>query len=204
MTSIPDYVDLDEFDRQKALYGPFTDTVRELVDATIRTEVDDEVIREVQATIAAATAKLRARQLDGAFGRRFTPTGQSVMWGNAGVGLRNAIAPPLVFESDESGRHWTDVNLGAAYEGPPGLVHGGVCALVLDHLLGVTASKGTRRFTGTLTLRYLRGTPLGPVHATATIVGVDGRKATVRGTLSDPDGVTVEAEGIFISPAAPN
>ncbi|TQF68233.1 PaaI family thioesterase [Rhodococcus spelaei] len=195
-------IDLDEFARLKALYGPLAESVRELVDATIRTEVDDEVIREVHAEIEAATAKLRARQLDGSFGMRTTVTGETFSWGNASVGLRNAVAPPLVIESDGAGRYWTQVTLGAAYEGPPGLVHGGVCALVLDHLLGVTGSADARRLTGTLTLRYRRGTPLGPLHAEARVASVDGRKATVRGTLSDAEGVTVEAEGIFVAPAA--
>ena len=153
----------------------------------------------MHAEVTAATAKLRARQIDGAFGMHRTTTGERFAWGNAGVGLRNALAPPLVVESDDTGRHWTSVTLGAAYEGPPGMVHGGMCALVLDHLLGVTASADARRYTGTLTLRYVRATPLGPVHAQASVVAVEGRKATVRGTLGDADGVTVEAEGVFIS-----
>ncbi|MFC9790684.1 PaaI family thioesterase [Rhodococcus sp. NPDC127528] len=195
-------IDTTELNRRRALYGPLTESVRELVDATIRTEVDDAVIREVHAAVTAATAKLRAKQIDGGFGMRFTADGESIAWGNAGIGLRNAIAPPLVIESDDSGLHWTEVTLGAAYEGPPGLVHGGVCALVLDHLLGTTASSVEPRFTGTLTLRYRRGTPLGPLRAEARIDRNEGRKTVVLGTLSDEGGVTVEAEGIFIGPAA--
>lgn len=200
MNLIHDDIDDDELERRKALYGALTDTVRELVDATIRSEVDDETIREVHAEIAAATAKLQAAQLDGPFGMRTTATGETYSWGNAGVGLRNALAPPLVIESDGTGRYWTDVTLGAAHEGPPGHVHGGVCALVLDHLLGVAGSGAERRVTGTLTLRYVRATPLGPLRGEATVVSVEGRKATARGTLSDSRGVTVEAEGVFITP----
>ncbi|WP_043807353.1 PaaI family thioesterase [Rhodococcus triatomae] len=196
-----DDIDRDELERRKALFGPLADAVRDLVDATIRTEVDDAVIKEVHTEIAAATAKLRATQIDGAFGMRRASTGEQFAWGNAGVGLKNAIAPPLVIERDDTGRHWTDVTLGAAYEGPPGHVHGGICALVLDHLLGVTASAAARRFTGTLTLRYVRATPLGPLRAEADVVSVEGRKGTVRGTLSVATGVTVEAEGIFVAPA---
>ncbi|MFC4604316.1 PaaI family thioesterase [Rhodococcus kronopolitis] len=194
-------IDTDELNRRRALYGPLTAAVRELVDATIRTEVDDETIREVHATVAAATEKLRAKQIDGGFGMRFTADGESFAWGNAGMGLRNAIAPPLLIESDDTGLHWTEVALGAAYEGPPGLVHGGICALVLDHLLGTTASSVEPRFTGTLTLRYRRGTPLGPLRAEARIDRNEGRKTIVVGTLSDAGGVTIEAEGIFIGPA---
>jgi acyl-coenzyme A thioesterase PaaI-like protein len=55
--------------------------------------------------------------------------------------------------------------LQALYE--PGLVHGGMCALVLDQLLGEAASDGLTKplFTGTITLKYLRGTPLGLLRA---------------------------------------
>ncbi|MFD4180922.1 PaaI family thioesterase [Rhodococcus sp. NPDC058514] len=194
-------IDTAELDRRRALYGPLTQAVRDLVDATIRTEVDHGVIREVHAEVVAATAKLRARQIDGGFGMRFTADGEPMAWGNAGIGLRNALAPPLSVEADDNGVHWTEVTLGAAYEGPPGQVHGGICALVLDHLLGTTASSIEPRFTGTLTLRFRRGTPLGPLRAEARIERNEGRKTVVVGTLSDADGVTVEAEGIFIGPA---
>ena len=72
----------------------------------------------------------------------------------------------MVIHHDGDGRCWSEFTLGAAYEGPPGLVHGGICALVLDHLLGEAASEGLTkpRFTGTITLKYLRGTPLGPLR----------------------------------------
>lgn len=194
-------IDAAELDRRRALYGPLAAAVRELIDATIRTEADEDVVREVHADIAAATAKLRAKQLDGAYGMRMTTSGESVAWGNAAVGLRNAIAPPVVINTDPDGLHWAEFTLGAAYEGPTGLVHGGVGALVLDHVLGVTASSVTPAFTGTLTLRYRRGTPLGRVRAEARVDRIEGRKIIAVGTLSDADGVTVEAEGIFIRPA---
>lgn len=64
----------------------------------------------------------------------------------------------------EDGRCWTEFTLGPVYEGPPGLVHGGICALLLDQLLGeaATSQLSKPKFTGTITLRYLRGgTPLG-------------------------------------------
>lgn len=202
MQFITEDVDAAELDRRRALYGPLTEAVRELIDATIRTEADPHVIEQVREDIAAATAKLRARQLDGAYGMRMTTGGESVAWGNAAVGLRNAIAPPVVIHAEDDGLHWAEFTLGAAYEGPSQLVHGGVCALVLDHVLGVTASSITPSFTGTLTLRYRRGTPLGPLRAQARIDRTEGRKTIVIGTLSDADGVTVEAEGIFIGPAA--
>ena len=102
-----------------------------------------------------------------------------------------------------TGACWAEFNLGLAYEGPPGLVHGGICALVLDHLLGEAASDGLTKpkFTGTITLRYLRGTPLGPVRAEAFVERIEGVKTYARGYLCDAEGHTVEADGVFIQPA---
>ena len=80
----------------RAVYEPLTQSVRELIDATIRTEVAAEAIAAVQAEIDAATAQLRAQQLEGSFGIRFGAHGSEMPWGNAVIGLRNPIAPPVV------------------------------------------------------------------------------------------------------------
>jgi acyl-coenzyme A thioesterase PaaI-like protein len=191
----------DEVERQRAVFGPLTQSVRELVDAVIRTEVDDDELRTARAEIEAITERLRKRQMDGAFGVRFNSQGGSRAWGNSVVGLRNAIAPPLDMVRDPAGRASADFHLGAAYEGPPGLVHGGVAALILDQALGEAAGAGGKPgMTGTLTLRYRRGTPLGDLHCEAHIDRVEGIKTFARGSLSDAEGVTVEAEGVFIMP----
>jgi hypothetical protein len=54
--------------------------------------------------------------------------------------------------------------------------------------------------TGTLTVRYRRGTPLGDLRGEAHIERVEGVKTFVVGHLADAEGVTVEAEGVFILP----
>ena len=188
--------------RLKAIYGPLADSVRELVDATIRTEADAQTIAEVQRGIDAAVARLRERQIAGAFGVRHTTSGETMGWGNAVIGLRNALAPPVITHRDDTGRVWADFVLGAAYEGPPGHVHGGVLALILDHLLGEAASATDRkpRFTGSITIRYLRATGLGPLHVEAAGTRTDGVKTYCSGQISDAEGITVEAEGVFILP----
>jgi acyl-coenzyme A thioesterase PaaI-like protein len=109
----------------------------------------------------------------------------------------------MIINHEDDGRCWSEFGLSAAYEGPPGWVHGGICALVLDHILGEAASEGltTPKFTGTITMKYLRGTPLGPLRAEAFVERSEGVKTFARGYLSDADGITVEAEGIFVRPA---
>ena len=167
----------------------------------IRTEVDDDEIAAAQAEIEAITKRLRERQIPGSYGVRFNAAGEGRAWGNAVVGTRNAIAPPLKIHHDSSGRAWSEFHLGAAYEGPPGLVHGGVSALILDQMLGEAAGAGGKPgMTGTLTLRYRRGTPLGELSAEAHIDRVEGIKTFAVGHIADAEGVTVEAEGVFILP----
>ncbi len=191
----------EEVDRMRAVYQPLADSVRDLIDATIRTEVDADEVAAATAEINALAARLRARQIDGAYGVRYTTAGDRMAWGNPLVGIRNPIAPPLVIKRDAAGGVLTDFVMGAPYEGPPGHVHGGMSALVLDHVLGEAASDGlTPRFTGTITMRYLRTTRLGRLHAEARIDRTEGVKTYVVGHLADEEGVTVEAEGVFITP----
>ena len=193
-------LDAEQVARLRAVFGPLTESVRDLIDATIRTEVDADAVAAAKAEIDAATARLRSRQLDGPFGVRLSEGGQ-MPWGNPVIGLRNPIAPPLLIHRTDDGRVVTDFHLSAAYEGPPGHVHGGVSALVLDHLLGEAASSAEHpRLTGTISLRYLRTTPLGDLHAEARIERTEGIKTYAVGHLADADGVTVEAEGVFITP----
>jgi acyl-coenzyme A thioesterase PaaI-like protein len=190
-----------EHERLQVLYSPLTDSIRRLVQAGIQSGADEATIREAQSLVDAAVEKLggvgKPDQVRLAVGKR------PVVWGNPVTGFRNAIAPPLVVHEDSDGLWWSEFELGEQYQGPPGWVHGGVLALVLDQLLGEAASDGLTKplFTGTITLRYLRGTPLGRLRAEAAIERTDGYKTFVSGHMSDAEGKTVEAEGIFIKPA---
>jgi hypothetical protein len=88
------------------------------------------------------TATLEREQRRATSTLRHEATGRPLAWANPAVGLRNAIAPPMVIIHGDDGRCWSEFTLNAAYEGPPGWVHGGICALVLDHILGEAASDG--------------------------------------------------------------
>jgi acyl-coenzyme A thioesterase PaaI-like protein len=195
-----DNLSVTEVERLRGIFGPLTESVRDLIDATIRTEVDADVVATAKAEIEAATARLRGRQIEGPYGVRISENGL-MPWGNPVIGLRNPIAPPLVLHRAPDGGVSSDFHLGAAFEGPPGHVHGGISALLLDHVLGEAASDGTSpRLTGTISMRYLRTTPLGDLRVEARIVRTEGIKTYAVGHLSDADGVTVEAEGLFITP----
>jgi len=198
-----DVISAEEYVRQRASYEPLTDAVRRLIDAAIHTAVDDVTAQEALGHLTAATELLEREQRSATSTLRHADTGRPLAWANPAVGLRNAIAPPMLIEHEADGSCWSEFTLGRAYEGPPGWVHGGICALVLDHILGEVASEGLTqpKFTGTISLRYLRGTHLGRVRAEAFVERSEGVKTFARGYLRDAEGVTVEAEGVFIKPA---
>lgn len=191
-----------EYNRLRSIYEPLTESVRALVDATIRTTEDAETLAAVQKDIEAAVQRLRRNQIDGTNGETLIANGETADWGNAVRGIRNAIAPPVFSHMDEAGRVSADFHLGAAYEGPPGHVHGGVSALILDQLLGQAACPDRiPRFSGTITYKYLRPAALGTFHAEAFRTHTEGAKTYCSAYIADTDGaVLVEAEGVFIMP----
>ena len=79
------------------------------------------------------------------------------------IGPRNPIAPPIELQVKDRAVH-AETSFAPQYTGPPGSVHGGVIALVLDELLGyVNLANATGGYTGMLTIRYRALTPIEPV-----------------------------------------
>ena len=114
--------------------------------------------------------------------------------------MANPLSPPVTIRVE--GDHIEgQVTFGAAYEGPPGCVHGGYLAAAFDEVLGSAQSLGGRPgMTGTLTVKYRSPTPLHtPLRFTSWVSGVEGRKIFTVGQCHAGDLLTAEAEGIFIS-----
>jgi len=125
---------------------------------------------------------------------------QRTFWRDPVIGRSNPIAPPVDIEIRDhvvTGR----ATLGLAHEGPPGYAHGAVIAGIFDQILGLAnLASGNVGMTGTLTVRYIRPTPL---HTDLVFEGktasVEGRKIFVIGTLHAADILTAEAEGVFVN-----
>ena len=118
-------------------------------------------------------------------------------------GRRNPVAPPI--------RMWRDGDevrgeavFSPTYAGPPNSVHGGIIAAVFDELLSMAnVISGSAGFTGTLTIKYLRHTPLDrPIELWAVNERSSGRKQFSRGEMRVDGQVTASAEGLFIRPAS--
>ncbi|MCV2490346.1 PaaI family thioesterase [Geodermatophilus sp. YIM 151500] len=187
-----------------AAVGGLGSALRELVDAAVRTTVGAAELRAATDAVRAVSGRLATAQrpptqlpaLDDvrAFRRVYNPV--------SGVG--SALAPPLVLRRAEGGV-LGDVSLGSAYEGPPGYVHGGVSALLMDQLLGAaTISAGLWGMTARLELDYRRPVPLRtPLRLTARVVEDAGRRSVVTGTVAladEPGRPLVEGRGVFVMP----
>ncbi len=117
----------------------------------------------------------------------------------------NPMNPPMDISLDDEGRVHGRTWLGLQYEGPPNTVHGGIVAHLLDQMLGYanTVNK-IPGFTGTLSIRYLRPTPLfTDLDITAMPVRNEGRKIFTEGKIIANGEVTAEAEGVFLRPEIP-
>jgi acyl-coenzyme A thioesterase PaaI-like protein len=182
-----------------------TQQVRDLVDAVLLTDVPRDEIVEITAELAALTDRLRALRRTSRHSLGFDAEGVPRHAGNAVTGSANPYALPLVSQVTQDRTIRAELSFRQIHEGPPDWVHGGVSAMILDHVLGQAAAvAGGAGMTGTLTLRYVRPVPYGePLVASAEYVRSEGRKSWVAGRIALPDGTPlVEATGLFITPRA--
>ncbi|WP_067662748.1 PaaI family thioesterase [Nocardia miyunensis] len=177
--------------------------VRRIIGALARTAPDD-------GGLPAAAAELQriAEALEGR--TRPVPAHLSEMWRGEGIarhdpatGPENPLAPPLTMR--DVGDGWAEgvVTLGLPYQGPPALVHGGVCGLLLDAALAVANQlAGVGGMTAQLDITYRRPTPLYvPLTVRARQLRREGRKLFTIGEIVADGQVTVSARGLFICAA---
>jgi len=194
----------------------FNASLRELIEAT-RTSRLGEVteLTALQAEIDQIPEKITAAHVPGlrmqaTLDETFVSEGLPAPFGafeNAAeffpyspvIGPLNPISPLATF-SVEDGQVRGEVKLGAAYNGPPGSVHGGIIALILDELLGSTClAADVAGFTGTLNVRYEQTVPLDTtVQLHGWVERTEGRKTFAIGEIRHGDTLLSRAEGIFI------
>lgn len=117
-------------------------------------------------------------------------------------GKRNPIAPPVRLWKTGESEVGGEIVFSPTYAGPPDSVHGGIIAAVFDEVLAMAnVISGLAGFTGTLTIRYRRKTPLNtPIELWGKNIKQDGRKQVCRGEMRVNGEVTAVAEGLFICP----
>ncbi len=89
----------------------------------------------------------------------------------------------------------------ALFEGPPGVVHGGFVASMLDALLStLVQAQEIRAVTVRLDVRFLRAVETGtPLHLRGTVEAIEGRKVRAVGRIHAEDDLVAEAEGLFVT-----
>ena len=174
------------------------EAVRELASVMAVTDVAASDMAQAAAAVRELTERLRERQLDDV---PRTPYDEAVGATDYGWHLDNPALPGLamVFEDGRATATIAD-GLGKAYAGPPGKLHGGVGALLLDVLLSsLVQHHGVRAVTASLTVDYRAATPLDvPLRITGEIVARSGRKIETVGSLWCGEVATVEARGLFV------
>lgn len=183
--------------------GELAERTRELIESVVLTDVDDAELAAISAEVAALNERLAVARRPKPPVATMDPSGLIRHPASPVTGNVNPIAPPIEMIAQPDGTVRTEFTLSSVYEGPPGLVHGGISALILDHLLGAAAAaNGTPGMTATLSMAYRRPTPYGvPLVAEARAVRSEGRKTFVDGRITGPDGrPTVEASAMFILP----
>jgi acyl-coenzyme A thioesterase PaaI-like protein len=96
------------------------------------------------------------------------------------------------------------VHVDPMFQGPPGRVHGGVVALLIDELMGtVNRIVGRRAYTARLAVDLRAPAPIATeLTLRAWLHDVRGRKITIRADGRSVEGVFVEAEALFVAPSA--
>ncbi len=184
--------------------------LRGLCAELVTSDAPDELFHEAAEAVEAYVERLRAeprrvrrvagsleeemRQGDGGYHygdmADFSPVG----------GEANPLAPPVRLYKESGDVLVGKMMFSAAFEGGPGVAHGGFVAAAFDELLGLTQSlTGKAGMTARLKVRYRSPCPLqrelrleGRVHKT------EGRMIVARGTMHAGERLVADSEATFI------
>lgn len=173
--------------------------IRELVEASVLADDGAVDLFAAAARIEAVTGSLRrgakdSPQLLASLG------GGWVSVNNPVEGMGNPLAPPLVWRRVGADSVLAECVFSAVHEGPPGRVHGGWVAAVLDHAVGRgVAAAGFPGMTASLAVNYHEGTPYGvPLHVEGRLVRREGRRLHAAAEIRAGDQVTATATAVLV------
>jgi acyl-coenzyme A thioesterase PaaI-like protein len=182
-------------------------SLRRLMDAAVMTCADDAELEAAIAQIDALAAQLEGRDSERLRDAMPWPEATRMQRGdrphNPVIGIANPLSPPMPVRVLDDNSVVSEITMRPIHEGPPGSVHGGWVAALLDQLLGIANTVvGVGGMTAELTIRYRKGTPFGvPLTIRARTDSVDGRKIYASGEIVAAGVVTAEATGVFIRPS---
>lgn len=132
---------------------------------------------------------------------KMTPMKHSAQSRCFGCGPANPTGLQLEFLLAEDGCAVSLPTIPDCFEGPPGYLHGGIIATLLDEAMSKsTRALGLTTVTGQIEINYLR-----PVHSATQIrlegrlLRSEGRKHFTEGRILDPKGRTLAtSKGLFV------
>ena len=95
-----------------------------------------------------------------------------------------------------------DATVSDQYEGPPGYLHGGIIATLLDEAMSkANRAHGVTAMTRQMQVEYLRPVPSGsPIRIEGHVTRSDGRKHWTEAQIRNAEGrVLASATGLFIA-----
>lgn len=190
--------------RQAAEVHVLIEATRLLMRKAATTDASPEALSAASSAIAEAMALLGDTQHDHVF--RIPFDDKEIRRVRAGMRWTmfrfNPMGIPLNIEVEGSAAR-AELTPDALFEGPPGLLHGGFSAAMLDALLGTLVhAQGEPAYTGGLDFRFLRPTALHvPIVMEGRVLKTVGRKVYAEGWVSQVGERTVYATGLFVQPA---
>jgi len=184
--------------------------LRDLSAEVVASDAPDEMFLEASETAEAFAERLRAeprrvRTVASSLEEEIRIEGERYHYGDLLdfsplAGAANPLAPPMIVRKEDDATLVGTVTFSAAYEGGPGLVHGGYVAASFDEFLGLTQSlTGEAGMTAKLTVRYRSPCPLqtelrmeGKVHK------IEGRRIVAKGTMHAGERLVADGEATFI------
>ena len=188
----------------------FAQAVRELCSETVVCDAPDELFRQVAHRVEGFVEKLRAeprriRTVASNLDEEIRMEGERYHYGDLLdfsplAGLANPLAPPMSIRKEDDAKLVATLVFSSAFEGGPGLAHGGYVAAAFDELLGLTQSlTGEAGVTGRLKVRYRSPCPLNTeLRMEGSVHKKEGRNIVARGTMHTGDRLVADGEATFV------
>jgi uncharacterized protein (TIGR00369 family) len=132
---------------------------------------------------------------------QLTPLAHSAQNHCFGCGPASSVGLKLEFSMNPEKEVVCFAQISSQYEGPPGCVHGGIIATLLDEAMSkANRAHGKVAMTRQLQVEYLRPVPSGqPIRIEGKVVRMEGRKIWAEGKILNRTGETLATgTGLFI------
>jgi uncharacterized protein (TIGR00369 family) len=119
-----------------------------------------------------------------------------------GCGQANPVGLQLEFSKSAHGAVVSNAIVSSQYEGPPGYLHGGIIATLLDEAMSkANRAQGVTAMTRQMQVEYLRPVPSGAaIRIEGHVTRSEGRKRWTEASIHNAEGTLLaQATGLFIA-----